>query len=53
MDNYVDAIKKSRKKSVSEDANLLGGEDGPVSRAELQALKTSLASLGGGGLRGA
>jgi hypothetical protein len=52
MDNYVDAIKThEKKKPVNEDANLLGGgTGGDVSRAEFQALKTSLASLGGGGL---
>jgi len=52
MDNYVNAIKThEKKKPVSEDANLLGGgEGGAISRAEFQALKTSLASLGGGGL---
>ena len=51
MDNYVDAIKSHEQKKVQEDANLLGGgEGGAVSRAEFQALKTSLASLGGGGL---
>jgi len=50
MQGYISTLRKTQKE-IQEDANLLGGDTGgEVTRAEFQALKTSLASLGGGGL---
>ena len=53
MGSYVGALQRSAKEKermLPEDANLLGGQDAPVTRGDLQkAISTSLASLGGGG----
>ena len=50
METYTSTLSKMDK-VVTEDANLLGGGEGvEVTRAEFQSLKTSLASLGGGGI---
>jgi hypothetical protein len=49
MQEYLSTLRKT-KQEMQEDANLMGGGGGEVTRAEFQSLKTSLASLGGGGL---
>ena len=49
MSTYVSGLQQSANVR-KESANLLGGDDAPVTRAELQSLKTALATVGGGGL---
>ena len=52
MADYINTLRKIKKEPVSEDANLMTGGPAsvPATMADIASLRTSLASLGGGGV---
>lgn len=52
MEGYLDTLRKIKEKTVSEDADLMNGNPSstPATMADIASLRTSLASLGGGGI---
>lgn len=52
MEDYINTLRKIKKEPVSEDADLMTGGPAsvPATMADIASLRTSLASLGGGGV---